>query len=69
MPKLRLVYSKTGRYVTAPQKKSTPSSIVLPTSALIFWKIERLQAQRPGAVDVIERLVDNLLAELDRGER
>lgn len=69
--KLRLAYSR----INPPQetrrlrKKSKPSSITLPASALLSWKVERLQELRPAAVDVIERLVDDMLDEIARGGR
>lgn len=68
MTQLRLAYSQRGRHVTRrPSKKSTPSSVVLPALQLLSWKIERLQHVRPAVVDVIERLVDDMLAEIEQG--
>lgn len=70
MTKLRLAYSKNGRYVPAPtRKKSAPPSIVLPTLQLLSWKIEQLQAVRPAAVHVVEDLVDDMLERARKGSR
>lgn len=69
MTQLRLAYrSTTGVVEKQRRKKSAPSFVVLHRFQLLSWKIERLQAQRPAVVDVIEKLVDDLIAELDRGQ-
>lgn len=66
MSQLRLVYSQTVGRVTKPsRKKSTPPSLVLAASQLLSWKIECLREQRPAAVDVIEKLVDDLLKQVE----
>lgn len=68
MAQIRLAYSKTGRYVTkSSAKKSAPPSLVLAPLQLLSWKIERLNAQRPAAVEVLENLVDDMLEEIERG--
>lgn len=70
MTKLRLAYSKSGRYVPSPtRQKSAPPSIVLPTLQLLSWKIEQLHALRPAAVDVVENLVDDMLVRARKGPR
>lgn len=66
MSQLRLIWTQTSGSVTKQRrKKSVPSSIVLPGLKLLSWKLERLQKERPAIVDVIERLVDDMLDELE----
>ena len=65
MTQLRLAYSRLETETS--RKKSKPSSIVWPASKLLSWKIERLQELRPAAVDVIDKLVDDMLREIAQG--
>lgn len=63
MTRLRLVYSKTGRYVTSTSgKNSRRRPLALPTLQLLSWKIEMLSAKRPAAIEVLENIVDDMLA-------
>ena len=66
MSQLRLAFSNLQ---LAPRpirsKKSKPSPVALDPWQLLLWKIERLDDLRPAAVDVIERLVDDLLRETE----
>lgn len=70
MSQLRLVRSNFDRRTLKnTQKRSAPRSIALSKCSLLFWKIERLQARRPAVVDVIENLVDDAIARLDRRKK
>lgn len=68
MSQLRLAFS-SGQRVRKKQNDSPTklktSSVVLAGSVFLSWKLERLHELRPDAVGVIERLVDNLLDELE----
>lgn len=66
MSQLRLVYSKTdGSATSRSKRKSAPPSLVLPEWQSVSWKLELLAKVRPAAVEVIERLVDDLLREAE----
>lgn len=66
MTQLRLAYSQKSRGKPS-RKGSIPSSVTLPSSQLLTWKIQRLEEARPAVVAVIERLVDDMLEEIERG--
>lgn len=65
MTGIRLVYSKPLGDGIAPSRRTLPtSSIDLVESQQILRKnLTRLHRLRPGAVAVIERLVDDFLAD------
>lgn len=67
MSQLRLAFSNL-RLVPQPinSKRSKPSPVVLTRSQLLSWKIEKLEALRPVALDVLERQVDDMLHEAER---
>lgn len=74
MTQLRLAYSKSSPALNEndtpetrrSKKKFNESSITLPTLQLLSWKIERLYGGRPAAIEVLERIVDHMLDEMNR---
>lgn len=66
MSQLRLAFSNLQAVPRQTRsKKSRPSPVVLDHWQPLFWKLERLDDLRPAAVDVIEKLVDDLLREAE----
>lgn len=68
MSELKLVYSTRANVKKKSRKKSSTSPISLPSSQLLSWKLQRLHDERPAAAEVIERLVDAMLARIDSGQ-
>lgn len=65
MTQLRIAFSNGKPVTVRSQKRSRPPSVVLQASEALWWKLELLCERRPAVIAVIERLVDDLLDELD----
>lgn len=67
MTQLRLAFSN-GKKTSVEKATPTPSVTCSPdlrSSARILQKISRLQRLRPAVVEVIEKLVDDVLDDLE----